>query len=161
MSVEAVKAYFARAGMESRVLELPESSATVALAAQALKTEPCRIAKTLSFMADGKAVLVVTAGDTKIDNAKYRHTFGCKARMLTAAELSALVGHEAGGVCPFALPESVSVYLDESLRRFKTVFPAAGNANSAIELTCAELEAHAEHFAGWVDVSKLIAENGS
>ena len=154
MSLEAVKAYLSRFGIADRVLEFDQSSATVALAAAALGTEEARIAKTLSFLVGGKAILVVTAGDTKIDNAKYRHRFGCKARMLTAEELGALVGHEIGGVCPFAVGADVGVYLDESLRRFSTVFPAAGSHNSAIELTPAELEQYAANGATWVDVSK-------
>ena len=153
MSVENVRRYFAQFGMDARVLEFDVSSATVELAAQALHTEGARIAKTMSFLVDGAAILVVTAGDTKIDNAKYRHRFGCKARMLTAEELGALVGHEIGGVCPFAVGADVGVYLDESLRRFSTVFPAAGSSNSAIELTVSELERYANPKR-WVDVSK-------
>lgn len=153
MSVEKVKAYFDQFGLRDKIIELDESSATVELAAKALHTQGARIAKTLSFMVDDKAILVVTAGDTKIDNAKYRHTFGCKAKMLTAEELDALVGHAPGGVCPFGIPAEVKVYLDESLKRFTTVFPAAGSSNSAIELSIPDLETYAKPVA-WVDVSK-------
>jgi prolyl-tRNA editing enzyme YbaK/EbsC (Cys-tRNA(Pro) deacylase) len=125
----------------------------VELAAEAVGCEPCRIAKTLSFMVDGKAVLVVTAGDAKIDNPKYKAQFGTKAKMLTPDEAETLVGHAVGGVCPFAIKEGVLVYLDESLKRFATVFPACGSANSAIELSIAELEEHSG-FTSWVDVCK-------
>ncbi len=153
MSIERVKAYFRTYGMESRVQEFDVSSATVALAAEALHCEPQRIAKTLSFMVDGHAVLVVTAGDRKVDNHKYKAQFGAKAKMLSPEEVEALVGHAVGGVCPFAVKEGVEVYLDISLKRFETVFPACGSSNSAIELTVAELEEHSA-YAGWVDVCK-------
>jgi len=129
------------------------SSATVELAAQALGCEPCRIAKSLSFMIDGGAVLIVAAGDARVDNKKYKAHFAQKAKMLTPQEAVDLVGHAVGGVCPFALNEGVKVYLDESLKRFETVFPACGSANSAIELTLAELETHSSSL-GWVDVCK-------
>ena len=154
MAIEVVKAFFAQHGIADRVREFDVSSATVDLAAQALGCEPCRIAKTLSFLADGRAVLVVAAGDAKIDNAKYKAQFGVKAKMLTPPEVEALVGHAVGGVCPFAVKEGVPVYLDESLKRFQTVFPACGSANSAIELTPGELEAAAQFCQGWVDVCK-------
>ena len=154
MAVEKVKAYFDQFGMRDKIIELDESSATVELAAKALHTEGARIAKTLSFIVDGDAILIVTAGDTKIDNAKYRHKFGCKAKMLTAEELDSLVGHAPGGVCPFAVPDSVKVYLDESLKRFETVFPAAGSSNSAIELTIPDLAKYS-NAKEWVDVSKI------
>ena len=128
--------------------------------AQALGCEPCRIAKTLSFAVGGGAVLVVAAGDAKVDNHKFKEFFGTKAKMLSPAEAETLVGHAVGGVCPFAVNEGVSVYLDESLRRFATVFPACGSSNSAIELTCEELERCADHCRGWADVCKLpAAEN--
>lgn len=153
MAVEAVKAYFEKYGIEDRIKEFEVSSATVKLAAQALGCEPCRIAKTLSFMVDGRAVLIVAAGDAKIDNPKYKAQFGKKARLLTPDEANTLVGHAVGGVCPFAVHEGVSVYLDESLKRFSTVFPACGSGNSAIELTIAELEMYSG-FVGWVDVCK-------
>ena len=154
MSIEKVKAYFRTRGMEDRVLEFTVSSATVELAAIALGCEECRIAKTLSFHVGEKVVLVVMAGDTKIDNQKYKAQFGTKAKMLEYEEAPALIGHAVGGVCPFAVNEGVEVYLDESLKRFETVFPACGSANSAIEMTMAELEEHSGSL-GWVDVAKL------
>lgn len=153
MAIEKVKEYFRQFGMEERVLEFDVSSATVELAAQALGCEPCRIAKTLSFLMESGPILIVAAGDTKVDNAKYKARFGAKAKMLTPTEVEVLVGHAVGGVCPFAVNEGVTVYLDESLRRFQTVFPACGSGNSAIELTIPELERYALH-AGWVDVCK-------
>ena len=153
MAIEKVKAYFKKYGMEKRVQELDVSSATVELAATALHCEPQRIAKTLSFMVDGHAVLVVAAGDAKIDNPKYKAQFGTKAKMLSPEEVEMLVGHAVGGVCPFAVNEGVNVYLDISLKRFETVFPACGSSNSAIELTITELEEHSG-YAGWVDVCK-------
>lgn len=153
MAIEKVQEYFRRFGMEDRVREFPVSSATVALAAQALGCEPCRIAKTLSFLAEGEPILIVAAGDAKIDNAKYRAQFGTKARMISPEEVEPLIGHGVGGVCPFAIRDGVRVYLDESLRRFETVFPACGSSNSAIELTLAELEQYS-NSTGWVDVCK-------
>ncbi len=153
MAIEKVKEYFARFGMEGRVREFAVSSATVELAAQALGCQPCRIAKTLSFMLGSGPILIVAAGDAKIDNPKYKAQFGAKAKMLTADEVEALIGHGVGGVCPFAVKEGVAVYLDESIRRFETVFPACGSANSAIELTIEELERYSG-FASWVDVCK-------
>lgn len=153
MSVEKVKAYFRSFGMEDRILEFPVSSATVELAAQALHCEPCRIAKTLSFSADGAPILIVAAGDAKVDNAKYKARFGVKARMLSHDDAAILIGHAVGGVCPFAVNEGVRIYLDVSLKRFETVFPAAGSGNSAIELTIPELEKYAD-FTDWVDVCK-------
>lgn len=153
MAIEKVKAYFKEHGMEERVQEFDVSSATVELAAAALHCEPQRIAKTLSFMVEGHAVLVVSAGDAKIDNAKYKAQFGLKAKMLSPEEVQTLVGHAVGGVCPFAVNEGVSVYLDMSLKRFHTVFPACGSSNSAIELTIAELEKYSGYL-DWVDVCK-------
>ena len=153
MSIEKVKAYFAALGMEDRVLEFPVSSATVELAAAALGCEPCRIAKTLSFSVGGAPILIVTAGDVKINNAAYKARFSAKAKMLTPDEAVSLIGHAVGGVCPFAVNEGVTVYLDESLRRFETVFPACGSGNSAIELTIPELERYSG-YAAWVDVCK-------
>lgn len=153
MSIEKVKAYFAQYGMQERILEFPVSSATVELAAEALHCEPCRIAKTLSFMVGEKPVLIVAAGDTKIDNPKYKAQFGTKAKMLTPEQAETLVGHAVGGVCPFAVQPSVEVYLDASLKRFETVFPACGSSNSAIELTIPELERYSGYTA-WVDVCK-------
>ena len=153
MAIEKEKEYFARFGMEGRVREFAVSSATVELAAKALGCEPCRIAKTLSFMLGSGPILIVAAGDAKIDNPKYKAQFGAKAKMLTSDEVEALIGHGVGGVCPFAAKEGVAVYLDESLKRFETVFPACGSANSAIELTIEELERYSG-FASWVDVCK-------
>lgn len=153
MSIEAVKDFFAAYGMRDRVREFDVSSATVDLAAAALGCAPCRIAKTLSFQVSGAPILIVTAGDAKIDNAKYRHQFGAKAKMLTPDEAVSLVGHAVGGVCPFAVKDGVRVFLDVSLRRFDTVFPACGSSSSAIELTIAELETYSAYEA-WVDVCK-------
>ncbi len=153
MAIDKVKAYFRKYGMEERVQELAMSSATVELAAAALHCEPQRIAKTLSFMVDGHALLIVTAGDAKIDNPKYKARFGTKAKMLSPQEAETLVGHAVGGVCPFAVNEGVAICLDVSLKRFATVFPACGSANSAIELTIPELEQYSGH-AEWVDVCK-------
>lgn len=153
MSIEKVKEYFRQYGMEDRVWEKEHSSATVEEAAEALGCEPQRIAKTLSFQAGDRVVLVVTAGDRKIDNKKYREQFGCKAKMLKFEEVEDLVGHAVGGVCPFAVREGVEVYLDESLKRFETVFLAAGSSNSMIELSIEELERYS-HSLQWVDVCK-------
>lgn len=153
MSIERVKAYFGQYGIEERIQELDASSATVELAAAALHCEPQRIAKTLSFMIDGHAVLVVAAGDAKVDNHKYKEQFGTKAKMLTPEEAVTLVGHAVGGVCPFAVNEGVDVYLDLSLKRFETVFPACGSGNSAIELTIPELEQYSR-YNKWIDVCK-------
>lgn len=153
MAIEKVRTYFAQFGMEERIQELTESSATVELAAQALHCAPERIAKTLSFMVNGAPVLIVAAGDARIDNPQYKAQFGTKAKMLTPEEAENLVGHAVGGVCPFAVNEGVGVYLDESLKRFETVFPACGSANSAIELTIPELEQYSGYTA-WVDVCK-------
>ena len=153
MAIEKVKAFFKQYGMEGRVLEFEVSSATVELAAQAAGCEPCRIAKSLSFLVDEKAILVVCAGDAKVDNAKYKARFGTKAKMLTPDQVEAMIGHAVGGVCPFGINDGVTVYLDESLKRFETVFPAAGSSNSAIELTIQELEQYSGYTA-WVDVCK-------
>ena len=153
MSIENVKVYFKKYGMEERIQEFHVSSATVALAAEALHCAPCRIAKTLSFMVNESPILIVTAGDAKIDNRKYKAQFGTKAKMLSPDEVLTLIGHAVGGVCPFAINEGVSVYLDQSLKRFQTVFPACGNGNSAIELTIAELEKYSG-FSAWIDICK-------
>lgn len=153
MAIEKVKEYFNQFGMADRVQEFTVSSATVELAAQALHCEPCRIAKTLSFMVDGHAVLIVTTGDAKIDNPKYKAQFGTKAKMLTPDEAETLIGHAVGGVCPFGINDGVTVYLDNSLKRFETVFPACGSSNSAIELTIEELEKYSA-FTAWVDICK-------
>lgn len=153
MAIEKVREYFRKFDMEERIQEFDVSSATVELAAEALHCEPCRIAKTLSFTVNEKSILIVTAGDAKIDNAKYKAAFGTKAKMLGYEEVEACIGHAVGGVCPFAINEDVAVYLDESLKRFKTVFPACGSSNSAIELTIEELEDYAKPVE-WVDVCK-------
>ena len=153
MAIEKVKEYFKRYGIADRILELDMSSATVELAAQALGCEPRRIAKTLSFMAADGPILIVAAGDAKIDNPKYKARFGVKAKMLTPDEAETLVGHAVGGVCPFAVNPGVTVYLDESLKRFETVFPACGSGSSAIELTVPELERYSG-YTSWVDVCK-------
>ena len=153
MSIEKVRDYFRKMGIEHRVQEFDVSSATVELAAKALSCEPCRIAKTLSFMVHDDPILIVAAGDAKIDNAKYKKQFGAKAKMLTPDEAADLIGHAVGGVCPFAVNEGVKVYLDVSLKRFETVFPACGSSNSAIELTIEELEKYSL-YTEWVDVCK-------
>lgn len=157
MSVEIVRNYFKENNIEKEILEFPVSSATVELAAQAVGAEPARIAKTLSFYTKEKdaAILIVTAGDMKIDNSKFKHYFGMKAKMLSADDVEPLTGHAIGGVCPFGNPASVAVYLDDSMKRFETVFPAAGSGNSAVEMTCEELETYSK-AAEWVDVCKLI-----
>ncbi len=154
MAIERVKEYFKQYDMESRIIELTESSATVELAAQALGCEPARIAKSLSFMVNDRPVLVICAGDVKVDNAKYKAKFETKAKMLTAEQAQTLIGHAVGGVCPFGINEGVTVYLDESLKRFTTVFPACGSANSAIELTIPEMEQYSG-YVEWVDVCKI------
>ena len=153
MSIETVKTYLQQFGLEDRVLEFDVSSATVDLAAQALGCEGKHIAKSLSFMTPEGPILVVCAGDAKVDNPKYKARFATKAKMLKGDEPEALIGHAVGGVCPFAVKEGVRVYLDESLRRFETVFPACGSSNSAIELTIPELE-RSSKADGWVDVCK-------
>ena len=156
MSVEKVREYLKRFGADTRVLEFDTSSATVELAARAAGVEPARIAKTLSFKKEGGCILVVAAGDARIDNRKFKATFGVKASMPSAEEVLAMVGHPVGGVCPFGINPGVDVFLDESMRRFETIFPAAGSGNSAIELTPDELY----RFSGakaWVDVCKLPA----
>lgn len=153
MAIERVREYFSQYQMADRILEFEESSATVELAAQAVGCEPSRIAKTLSFHVGDRVVLVVTAGDAKIDNAKYKAEFGTKARMLSFDEAEELIGHAVGGVCPFAVKPGVDVYLDISMKRFDTVFPASGSANSAIELTPEELD-HYSNSHRWVDVCK-------
>ena len=160
MSIEKVRAYFQQFGMENRILEFPVSSATVELAAQAVGVEPARIAKTLSFKVDDAPILIVAAGDAKVDNSKYKAYFHTKAKMLTHEEAHTLIGHDVGGVCSFALPENVKVYLDVSLRRFETIFPAAGSDSSAIEMTCEELERYSSNFTAWVDVCKGWQEEG-
>ena len=153
MAIEKAREYFKKWDMEDKILEFDVSSATVELAAQAVGCEPKRIAKTLSFMADGKTILIVVAGDAKIDNQKYKAQFSTKAKMLTPDEVIDLTGHAVGGVCPFGIKDGVTVYLDESLKRFETVFPACGSSNSAIELTIEELEKYS-NYTTWIDVCK-------
>jgi prolyl-tRNA editing enzyme YbaK/EbsC (Cys-tRNA(Pro) deacylase) len=155
MSVEIVRNYFKENNIEKEILEFPVSSATVELAAQAVGVEPARIAKTLSFYTKEKdaAILIVTAGDMKIDNSKFKQFFGMKARMLAPEDVEHMTGHAVGGVCPFGNPDSVTTYLDVSMKRFDTVFPAAGSSSSAVEMTCGELEQYAK-AKEWVDVCK-------
>ena len=153
MSIERASAHLAKYGLEDRIRELTVSSATVALAAEALGCEPARIAKTLSFENGEGAILVIAAGDARIDNAKFKHRFGMKAHMLSAERVEPLIGHGVGGVCPFGIHEGIPVYLDESLKRFDIVYPAAGTAASAVMLTLSELE-RASEADGWVDVTK-------
>ncbi len=156
MSIEKVREYFKQYNIEDRILEFNVSSATVELAAQAVGTEPKRIAKTMSFTVGEQPILILLAGDVKIDNPKYKAQFCTKAKMLSFDEVEAIIGHGVGGVCPFGINKGVEVYLDISLKRFETVFPAAGSANSAIELTIEELEQYS-NFKMWIDVSKAIA----
>lgn len=153
MSIQKVKAYFAQYGMEDNILEFDVSSATVELAAEALHCDPCRIAKTLSFLVNGRPIRIVTTGDVKIDNPEYKARFSAKAKMLSVSQVEELIGHAVGGVCPFAVNEGGEVYLDESLKRFETVFPACGSSNSAIKLTIPQLERYSD-FSEWIDVCK-------
>ena len=153
MSVERVKEYLKRFGLDGRVRELPESSATVALAAQALGCGEGEIAKSLTFMVNGEPIMIVAAGDARIDNHKYKEEFGAKAKMLTPDEVRELIGHEVGGVCPFAVNDGVKVYLDKTLRRYEVVYPACGSSNSAVGMTIGELE-RASGYIKWVDVCK-------
>ena len=155
MSIEKVKEYFKQFGIEDKIIELSQSSATVELAAIALGCEGQRIAKTLSFLVEEKPILVVAAGDAKIDNKKYRTFFNAKAKMIAFEEVEKYIGHNVGGVCPFGINSDVKVYLDESLKRFNTVFPACGSSNSAIELTNDELQKYSSNFVSWIDVCKL------
>ena len=154
MSIQKVRAYFKPLGIEGRIREFDVSSATVELAAVAVGVEGARIAKSLSFKVEDKPIIIVVAGDAKVDNSRYKAQFHTKAKMLTHEEAHELIGHDVGGVCPFALPEDVKVYLDVSMKRFQTVFPAAGSSNSAVEMTCDELEQYASNFTAWVDVCK-------
>ena len=154
MSLKRVKEYLEHYGVSDRILELEQSSATVELAAKALGVEPARIAKTLSFEGNSGCILIVAAGDARIDNSRFKTVFHRKAKMLSPEEVEKLTGYAVGGVCPFGVnPKSTEVYLDHSLERFQTVFPACGNANSAIELSCEELYAFSQ-ARGWVDVTK-------
>lgn len=154
MAIEKVREYFKQFNMENRVLEFEVSSATVELAAQALGVEGARIAKSMSFKVGEDAILIIAAGDVKIDNRKYKDTFHTKAKMLAFDEVEQYIGHAVGGVCPFAINDGVTVYLDESLKRFETVFPACGSSNSAIELTIPEMEKYSG-YKEWVNVCKI------
>lgn len=155
MAIEKVKEYFSAYNMENRIREFEVSSATVMLAAEALGCEPERIAKTLSFIVNDEPILIVAAGDTKVDNKKFKSEFQTKAKMIDFDSVEELIGHKVGGVCPFGIKESVKVYLDESLKRFETVFPACGSSNSAIELTIAELQKYSQNLEKWVDITKV------
>jgi len=155
MSIERVRSYFSQFNIETRILEFEESSATVELAAKAAGTEPARIAKTMSFWVDDAVILILLAGDAKIDNSKYKAQFHTKAKMLSFDEVEPNIGHGVGGVCLFGINEGIKVYLDISMKRFETVFPAAGSSNSAIELTIDELESYS-NAKEWIDVSKPI-----
>lgn len=154
MAIKKVREYFRELGIEDRIMEFDVSSATVELAAEAVGCEPARITKTLSFKVNGEPILIACAGDAKVANPKYKAEFGQKAVMLSYDEAEDLVGHAVGGVCPFAVNEGVKVYLDESLKRFETVYPAAGSDNSAVRLTPDELEKYSTNFVKWVDVCK-------
>ena len=155
MSIERVRNYLSKWNLQDRIQEFAVSSATVELAAQALNVEGARIAKTLSYLVDSGAILVVAAGDIRVDNRKFKDTFHTKAKMLTAEQASEMVGHAVGGVCPFGVNEGVKVYLDVSLKRFETVYPAAGSSNSAIELSIPELE-ELSGYTAWVDLAKEV-----
>lgn len=153
MSLEKAKKYLEENGFADRIIILEESTATVAQAAEALGVEPGMIAKTMSFIKDGKAMLVLTEGNARVDNRKFKDAFGVKAKMIPFDEVEGLVGHTPGGVCPFGVNKGVPVYLDESLKNFETVYPAAGNDHSAVKLSVKELESVSE-AVGWVDVCK-------
>lgn len=153
MSIERARAHLKKHGLEERIQEFTVSSATVALAAEALGCEPARIAKSLSFEKGESALLVIAAGDARIDNAKFKQRFGMKAKMLSAEKVEPIIGHGVGGVCPFGVNEGIDIYLDESMKRFETVYPAAGTPSSAVHLTLDELE-RASEALGWVDVTK-------
>lgn len=155
MSIERVREYFKRFNIENKIQEFDISSATVELAAKALNCDEARIAKSMSFMVVDNPIIIVTAGDVKIDNSKYKAYFHTKAKMLRFEEVEQYIGHQVGGVCPFAVNEGVVIYLDESLKRFETVFPACGSSNSAIELTIPDLEIYSG-YKEWIDVCKPI-----
>lgn len=155
MAIEKVRDYLKKFGVEGRILEFAQSSATVEMAAKAAGTQPERIAKSLTFLVSDGAVMIVAAGDAKVDNQKYKAEFATKAKMLSPEQVDNMIGHSIGGVCPFGINDGVKVYLDASLKRFETVFPACGSSNSAIELKLDELEKFAQGFEKWVDVCKL------
>lgn len=154
MSIELAREHLQKFNYQDKIIEFSENTATVELAAIAVGCEPKQIAKTMSFDVNGKTILILLAGDAKVDNSKYKQTFGAKAKMLCFDEVESRVGHRVGGVCPFGINESIDVYLDVSLKRFNYVYPAAGNANSAVKLTIPELEI-CSVFKSWVDVSKI------
>ena len=153
MSFDKVKQYFESQGAGDKVLWLEHSSATVELAAEAVGCEPARIAKTLSFLVENRPILILTAGDVKVDNKKYKEFFHAKAKMIPGDQVEELVGHAPGGVCPFVIKDGIDVYLDASLKRFDIVYPAAGSGNSAVRLTISELE-HFSAFKEWIDICK-------
>lgn len=155
MAFDRAKAYLDEKGFGDRVKEFEVSSATVELAAIAVGTEPARIAKSLTFLVEEKPVMIICAGDVKIDNSKYKGMFHTKAKMLTPEQVETMIGHAIGGVCPFGIKEGVSVYLDESMKRFDMIYPACGSSNSAVRLNCEELEMLSGSL-GWIDVCKLI-----
>lgn len=157
MSVERVREYLKQWNLDGEVREFDLSSATVELAAQALGCEPGRIAKTMSFYIDGEVVLIVMAGDARLDNRKYKDYFHTKALMIHRDEVKSMTGHPVGGVCPFDVLDGVDVYLDKSLKRYDVVYPAAGSGNSAVRMTLAQLEA-ASHCKGWIDVARVTNE---
>ena len=157
MSIERARAHLSKYNLQDKIREFDVSSATVELAAAALGVEGARIVKTLSYLVDGNAILVAAAGDIRVDNRKFKDTFHTKAKMLTAEQASEMIGHNVGGVCPFGVNEGVKVYIDVSVKRFETVFPAAGSSNSAVELTIPELEMASE-AVGWVDLAKVAEE---
>ena len=154
MSIERVRQYLKQYGADNRITVLDHSSATVALAAQAIGCEPARIAKTLSFVKGDSCILIVCAGDERIDNKKFKSTFGMKATMPTPEQVQDIIGHSVGGVCPFGVNPGIDVYIDESIKRFDYIYPAAGSSNSMIKLTVNELEEFSQ-AKGWVDVCKL------
>lgn len=154
MSFEKAAAYLGKCGLKEKILTFEKSSATVELAAEAVGCEPARIAKTMSFLQGEKAVLIVTAGDARVDNKKYKEQFGKKAKMIPGELVEGYIGHAPGGVCPFGIKEGVEVYLDVSLKRFEVVYPAAGSGSSAVGLAIPELE-EASQSQGWIDVCKL------
>lgn len=154
MSIETAKKHLEKYGFADKVIEFDVSSATVELAAAAVGCEPCMICKSLTFNVNGEAVMILAAGDAKVDNGKYKGFFGTKAKMLTPDEVESMIGHRIGGVCPFGINDGVKVYLDISMKRFEYIYPAAGSSNSAIKLTMDEIERLSE-TDGWIDVCKL------
>ncbi len=156
--IENVREYFKKFGIEDKILEFNASSATVELAAKALNTSEGRIAKSMAFMQGENVVIIVMTGDVKIDNSKYKAEFHVKAKMVPFDAVGQIIGHNAGGVCPFAINDGIKVYLDDSLKKYETVFPACGSSNSAIELTFNELEKYSQNFSGWINVTKNIIE---